>query len=114
VRLNTFDRQLLELIVITNFLIGAPNAAACATARRHLDSLKYFTHQRRVVAGDEEIAPANSTIAMFSKIFALTEMDDGDKLLEFCRTDKTVSSTLGMPTQSVVFRREMDWTPVSL
>jgi hypothetical protein len=113
VRFNTFDRQLTELIANTDFLFDTPNAAAWATARRHLDSLKYFTHRGRVVAGDEEIALANPTTTMFSKIFALTEIDDGDKLLESCRTDKSVS-ILGMPSQYLVFRREMDRTPVSL
>lgn len=93
------------LTQITDGLIDVWSKEACATAGTCVNNIEGIVSKMSASIGDGSMDAASEILAMAKSVFQLIEMDRVDRLIEFCRHDKTFISTWGMPNSYAIFQR---------
>ncbi len=96
---------LASLVSITDELIDEWSPDACVSARACVSSIDGRVRKMRTATGDGNLSVACEVLDMTRSIFQLMELDNVDRLVEFCRTDRTFISNWGMPAHYAIFQR---------
>lgn len=93
--------NLASLVQMTDGLIDVCSQDAATAAEKcvgRIDGLLGATD-------DKNLNAAREILSMTQTVFQLMQMDEVDRLIEFCRKDKTFISTWGTPAHYAVFQR---------
>jgi len=93
------------LIRTTDSLIDKWSQDACATAADCLGTLENQLAMMNAVATNNNTNAPGKIIAMIKSVFQLMGENEADRLIDFCRNDKTFISTWGTPAHYAIFQR---------
>lgn len=96
--------NLALLIRITDGLIDELSQEACATAGVCVNHIEDLLKKIGVATNGGNLGVASEVLTMTKSVFQLMGMVGVDRLIEFCRSDKTFLSTWGTPAHYAVFQ----------
>lgn len=102
--LRELNDNLAMLVQLTDGLIDLWSQEVCVTAVKCVGNIENLLKGMSVVSGDHDSLSPRRILYMIKSVFQLMEVDGADRLVEFCRNDKTFISTWGTPAHYAIFQ----------